>query len=202
MINLDIKKIEKVLNKSIRHNSVSVGFDTADAHTGYALLRTDDKKLYIEKLSKINTNKKDDIKNRMNYFIDSLEDLKSEFIKYKEYKIVVIEDSFLGMNVFTMKDLIRFSTLIFVVYRKFCDYLFYIMPNSARSKIGFNKNEQLKVGNVKPKIISKGKNKGKEKKVDIKLLVQDYLKIKFGLEIEDNDQADGFVLALCGLIKE
>ena len=43
--------------------------------------------------------------------------------------------------------------------------------------------------------------KGKEKKIDTKLLVQDYLKIKMGVDIQDLDENDAFVLALCGLEK-
>jgi Holliday junction resolvasome RuvABC endonuclease subunit len=67
--------------------------------------------------------------------------------------------------------------------------------------IKFNKNDQIAEGNVKIEKISRGKNKGKPKKIDIKLLVQDYLKMAFGIVEKDSDRADAIVLALAGLAK-
>ena len=203
MKSLLIKDIEEVTNKKVRKNTICIGFDVSERHTGICLLRVNDTKIYIEGLFKIETDVKDDIKNRMNYFVGALEKYKQDFIKYKEYKICVVEDSWLGQNIKVLKDLVRFSTLTWVVFHNFCDYLFFVLPNSARAQIGFNKNDQMAEGNVKLKIITKGKNKGKPKKVDIKLLVMDYLKMAFGVEVpnNDNDLADAFVLALCGILK-
>lgn len=200
MNKLSINLIEKKLNKKIRKDTVSIGFDVAEHYTGICVLKTNTNELIIESLQKITTNPKEDIINRMEYFINALEKFKQD-LHYKEFRIVVIEDCWFGMNVNTLKSLARFSTLIYVAFRKNCDYKFFILPNSARSQIGFNKNDQIAKGNVKVGIISKGKNKGKPKKIDIKLLVQDYLKTEFGLIIKDLDEVDGFVLSLAGLLK-
>ncbi len=205
-----IKDVEEVTGKKIRKNAVSCGWDVAEEFTGIAILRTDETKIYIEDLQKITTNSKDDIKHRMDGFIDSLDKFK-QGVKYKEFKINIVEDSWMGKNVFVLKNLVRFSTLIWREFRKESDYIDFLLPTSARSQIGFNKTEQLEVGNVKTEVYTRdtkstktGKilhKKGDKKKVDIKLLVQDYLKMAFGVDIEDNDEADGFVLALAGLLK-
>jgi len=196
-----IKDIEKKLNKRIRKNSISIGFDVAEHYTGICILKSDEKNVVIEDLQKIETNPKDDIKNRMSYFIGALEKFKQQLTKYKEYKIIEIEDSWFGRNVNTLKSLTRFATLIWMAFYKECDYLEFIMPISARSQIGFNKNKQLKKTEIKLEKFTRGKNEGKVKKVDIKKLVMEYLKQAFNVDIKDNDEADGFVLALCGLLK-
>ena len=44
-------------------------------------------------------------------------------------------------------------------------------------------------------------NKGKNKKIDIKELVKEYIEQTFGLKIDNSDEADSFVLAMVGLLK-
>jgi Holliday junction resolvasome RuvABC endonuclease subunit len=195
-----IKEVEAVVEKIIRKNAICIGWDVAEHYTGICILRTDDSKIYIEDLLKIETNPKEDIIHRMEYFLNATEKIKQN-LKYKGFKIISIEDCWFGKNPEGLKHLARFSTLVWMSFRKECDYIFFILPISARAQIKFNKNDQMAEGNIKPKIISKGKNKGKPKKIDIKLLVQDYLKMAFGVLIEDSDKADGFVLALAGLLK-
>ena len=141
--------------------------------------------------------------NRMEYFIIALDKFKQELKKYKEFKILVIEKCWMGLNPDVTINLAYFGALVWRELKKEVDYKFFIYPSSARKCIGFNKNDQMAEGNVKLKIITKGKNKGKPKKVDIKLLIMDYLKMAFGVEVpnNDNDLADAFVLALCGILK-
>ncbi len=134
-----------------------------------------------------------------------LEKLKQE-LQYKEYIITAIEDCWLkvfpgGANVECLKHLARFSTLVWMSFKKDSDDIFFILPTSARAQIKFNKQDQINAGNVKIEKITKGKNKGKLKKIDIKLLVIDYIKTAFGVEIKEDNQADGFVLALAGLLR-
>ena len=71
--------------------------------------------------------------------------------------------------------------------------------NSARSKIGFNLNKEIERQGIKPNKISKGKNKGKDKKIDNKLVIAGFLKRVFNIEMDNSDIADGFILALAGL---
>lgn len=135
----------------------------------------------------------------MKYFMGAIDKFKQD-LKYKEYKIIVVEDSWMGKNVYTLKNLVRFSTLLWAMFYNECDYFYFLLPTSARSQIGFNKNNQIKEGNVKIEVFSRGKNKGKPKKVDIKLLVIDYLKQEFEVDIENSDKADAWVLSMAGLL--
>jgi Holliday junction resolvasome RuvABC endonuclease subunit len=201
MITLKIKDIEKKLNKKIRKNAISLGWDVAERYTGLTLLKTNENDLIIEILDKIETNPKDDIKNRMISFINSVEKFKQDWGKYKSFRIVIIEDSWMGMNVFTLKSLVRFSTLLWEKFYKDCDCIDFMMPNSARAIIGFNKNRQTENTKLPIQKFSRGKNKGKDKKIDIKKLVQEYLKETFNVAIEDSDKSDSFTLALAGLLK-
>jgi Holliday junction resolvasome RuvABC endonuclease subunit len=212
MKSLLIKDIEEVTNKKVRKNTLSIGVDTAEYSTGLSIIRTDNTKIYIEDLEKIVTNPKEDIMNRMEYFIIALDKFKQELKKYKEFKILVIEKCWMGLNPDVTINLAYFGALVWRELKKEVDYKFFIYPSSARKGIGFNKNDQISEGNIKPQVYTRdtknkqGKllhKKGSNKPIDIKLLVMDYLKMAFGVEVpnNDNDLADAFVLALCGILK-
>jgi Holliday junction resolvasome RuvABC endonuclease subunit len=198
---LKISDVEEKLGKKIRKEAVSLGFDVAERFTGYCSLQSNQTEITIEDIGVIETDTKQDTVHRMDCFLNSLEKFKQDWGKFKTFKIVVIEDCFMGMNVFTLKHLARFSALVYVSFRKQCDSLMFLMPNSARSIVGFNKNTQMKETKLEKKVITKGKNKGKEKKIDLKKLVQEYLFTTFNIKLENPDQSDAFVLALAGLLK-
>ena len=199
---LNIRDIEQKLNKKVRLNTISIGFDVAEHFTGICVLRTDTKTIYIEDLQKIETNPKDDIKNRMSSFIGAIDKFKQQIKKYKGYRIIVIEDSWFGFgNVVVLKNLTRFATLLWNSFYKECDYIEFLLPTSARSQIRFNKNTQLEQTELPIEKFKRGKNIGKPKKVDIKKLIQEYLYKSFNIEIKDTDESDSFVLALAGLLR-
>jgi Holliday junction resolvasome RuvABC endonuclease subunit len=200
MQTINIKEAEEIMGKTIRKNAVCIGWDCAEHYTGIAILRTDISKIYIDKLDKIETNPKEDIIHRMEFFLNSLEKFKQD-LKYKEYKIISIEDCWFSNNPECLKHLARFSTLIWTSFRKECDYIFFILPNSARAQIKFNKNKQIEESNIEIKKITRGKNKGKPKKIDIKELVQEYLTMAFGIEEKDPDKSDAIVIAMSGLLR-
>lgn len=200
-MNFKIKEIEKRLKKTISRNVFSVGFDTAEAFTGVCILRTDKENIYIENLQVIETSNKEDHFNRADHFVAALEKFKQTLNKYKGYKILVIERCFFGRNVETLIHLAHFGILTYTVLKKEFDTYYYFGATTARSIIGFNQRRQESLGNLKPHIITKGKNKGKEKKIDCKSLVHDYLKTDFGVTFDNKDKADAFVLALAGLLK-
>jgi Holliday junction resolvasome RuvABC endonuclease subunit len=200
-MNFKIKDIEKRLKKTIARNVFSVGFDTAEAFTGVCILRTDKENIYIENLQVIETSHKEDHFNRADHYVAALEKFKQTLEKYKGYKILIIERCFFGRNVETLIHLAHFGILTYIILKKEFDTYYYFGATTARSLIGFNQRRQEEKGNLKPHIITRGKNKGKEKKIDCKSLVHDYLKTDFKLEIENKDEADAFVLALAGLLK-
>jgi len=196
-----IKDIEKRLKKQIARNVFSVGFDTAEAFTGVCILRTDKDTIYIEHLQVIETSNKEDHFNRASHYVAALEKFKQTLEKYNGYKILVLERCYYGRNVETLIHLAHFGILTYIILKKEFDTYYYFGATTARSMIGFNQRRQESLGNLKPHVITKGKNKGKEKKIDCKSLVHDYLKTDFGTEFKSKDEADAFVLALSGLLK-
>ena len=201
MKTLNISDIEKRLNKKIRQNAVSIGFDVAERFTGICILKANKDKIYIKDLQKIETSNKEDHFNRADHYVASLEKFKQDLEKYKDFKILVIERCYYGRNAETLIHLAHFGILTYTILKKLFDTYYYIGATTARAIIGFNQKRQEKLGNIKPKIITRGKNKGKPKKIKCKALVHDYLKTDFNIDIKDEDEADAFVLALAGLLK-
>jgi Holliday junction resolvasome RuvABC endonuclease subunit len=201
MTNLNIKAIEKKLKKQIARNVFAIGFDVAENLTGVCILRTDKENIYIEHLQTLVSDQKEDHFNRADHYVAALEKFKQTLTKYNGYKILIIERCFFGRNVETLIHLAHFGILTYITLKKEFDTYYYFGATTARALIGFNQRRQEAQGNLKPHIITKGKNKGKAKKIDCKSLVHDYLKTDFNVVIEDKDQADAFVLALSGLLK-
>jgi len=198
---LNISTIEKKLDKTIRKNCISIGFDVAEAFTGICILKTTDKDISIEKTLVIETSAKDDHFHRADQFVASLEKFKQEIEKHKEPKIQIVERCFFGRSPETLIHLAHFGILAYVILKKYFDVYYYMGATTARSIIGFNQKRQEAKGNLKAHVITKGKNKGKTKKIGAKEYVHDYLKTDFGLEFKSKDEADAFVLALAGLLK-
>lgn len=196
-----IKNIEKKLGKSIRKNCVSIGFDVAEKYTGICILKVDNENIYIKHTQVIETSEKEDHFHRADNYVFSLEKLNQTIKKFKDSKIMVIERCYYGRNVETLIHLAHFGILTYITLRKEFNVYYYLGATTARSIIGFNQRKQEEKGNLKPHIITRGKNKGKTKKIDCKSLVHDYLKTDFNLEFKSKDEADAFVLALAGLLK-
>jgi len=198
---LQIADVEKQLGKVVRTEAIAIGFDVAEAYTGICVLRTDKKEISIEHTQVIETSHKEDHFNRADHYIAALEKFKQTLDKYKGFKILIIERCYFGRNPETLIHLAHFGILTYAILKKCFDTYFYFGATTARSIIGFNQRRQEEKGTLKAHVITKGKNKGKEKKIDCKSLVHDYLKTDFNLSFESKDVADGFVLALAGLLK-
>jgi Holliday junction resolvasome RuvABC endonuclease subunit len=197
---LNIIEIEKKLGKKIRRDCISIGWDVAEANTGCCCLRVNKKEIEILSLDKITTNPKDDVKHRLDYFVMELDKYKQSLPEKKEWRLNIIEDSFLGPSVWCLKNLVRFSTAIYLTFKNCVDYQDFLTAIQVRSRIGFNQKHEENVQNLKKEFFTRGKNKGKPKKTDLKVLVKGYLKRQFGVEIEDSDKSDAFCLALAGLL--
>ena len=200
-MNFKIKDVENKLGKIIRRNYLSVGFDVAEKYTGICILKTDNETLYIKNTQVIETTDKEDHFHRADHYVSSLEKFKQTLQKFKDAKIMVIERCYFGQNVETLIHLAHFGILTYIILKREFETYYYFGATTARSIIGFNQKRQEEKGNLKPHIITRGKNKGKEKKVDCKSLVHDYLKTDFNVEFKTKDEADAFVLALAGLLK-
>jgi Holliday junction resolvasome RuvABC endonuclease subunit len=182
---IKITQIEKKINKQLKQQCLVIGFDVASKHTGIAIIKTHKATLEIIKLHKIDYNlestvKKDLIK-AMECFIGELNNFISGLNLGRDYKIFVIEDCFLKFNVNVLKELARFSVLIWRELKHLADKIYFVLPTTARSQIGFKKDKKC------PK--------------KIKEQVLDYVNNLFSLKLKDKDLSDAVVLALSGLIK-
>jgi len=212
MIKLDIKDIEQKTGKQVRHNAVSVGFDTAPAFTGICVLTSDTKNITIEHSQTIMTSAKDDHFRRAANYGDALEKFR-QTLNFKLHKIMVIERCFYSINAEVVIQLAHFGILTYYILKNYFDAHFYYGVSTVRSMIGFNQKHQQEHGTFKAKtykrdtFFMKGKKKGQikhkkgeKKKIDCKTLVHNYLETDFGLRFDSPDEADAFVLALAGLL--
>lgn len=187
---IKLSYIEGWINKRLKRNVISIGFDVSTYSTGIAILRTTDTYLILEqthiikvpKLAKFATTKQ--MLDNINLFLSQLEDFKKEVSKKHTLNINRIEDCFLRRNVKTLKALARYGILVYGKFRDISKDIDLIMPISARKKIGFKKSSKLVKGTyLKKEIIN-------------------YINMLLGTKIEKDDIADGIVLALGGLIEE
>lgn len=179
MKKIPINKIESRIGKSLKTQTIAIGFDVAKNHTGIAVLRTYKASLEIVKLHKID-NQKGNLIDSMEYFIGELNNFISGLNLGRNYKIFVIEDCWFGKNVTTLKVLARFSALTWRELRHITDKIYFVLATTARSQIGFKKD--------------------RESKRKTKKQVMDYINNLMGLDLKDDNLADGIVLALSGLI--
>lgn len=186
---LTIDELSDILDLEIKKNFISLGFDVAEKVSGVVILRTDDKNVYLDINTIVEIKKagKGNLHNNILEFNSKLKTLLDEFtVKYKlnkEAKRVIIEDCWFGQSVWTTKVLSKFATVVFLVFKDWTNNIpDPIQPRSARSKVGFVKD--------------------KESKLKIKEQIQNWIEDKFELTLEDDNEADAFILALCGLIDE
>jgi len=188
--------IEKLLGKKIKKNILSVGFDLAEYSTGVCFLRTSETELYVDKFQIIEISRSKELT-----IIDKLELYLKELFKLrktiKKINVSVIEDCHLQYfgrkpNVWTVKILSRFETLVWAIFRKYTDYSYFKQAQHARLSIGFKSRRKKK--------IEKTIKNNRKKKETVKLQVKNWLKKQFKLNIEKDDLADAFVLALNGLL--
>jgi len=169
---IPIKDLELKLGKRIKCNFTSVGVDTA-THTGLGFITTSDNEVEIDW-------------SLISFEANSIQELYKQM--YKEFgnfidesiDIVVVEDVFLGMNPDVTIKLARFGALA--------------MAQAINHKVHFEtigaKSARAKLFKLDPK-----KYKGRTKEA-----VADYLK-SIGIEIDEDNCADGVILALLGIIE-
>ncbi len=180
---IKIDKLETKLNKFIRKDVVSAGFDVCMHSTGVAIIRTTDTTLFLDRVDKLSVPKKVDLLEGVDLFLQQAKNLAGEISQQYKIDINNIEDCFFGSNVKTLKALARFSILTYSVFRGISGVTKLILPTQARKKVGFVKS-------------AKGV-KGSRLKTEIRAYVNELL----GTEIKDHDIADAVVLALCGVIE-
>ena len=180
---IKLKKIEKDLGIKLKRNTISIGFDVSVHSTGIAIIRTTDNTLIIDRTHKITVPHKVELFDAVDLFLEQLGEFKKEVSKKYKLDINIIEDCFFGSNVKTLKSLARFSILVYVKMKNISKVTKMMLPNSARSIIGFKKSSK--------------KIKGHALKKEIISYINIILHTKY--RPKDSDMADACVLALSGL---
>lgn len=171
MIKLSIKDLEARLGKSIKRNFVSIGIDTATT-TGIGIISANEKEVEIDwTLLQFEASSQIELYKQMYHEFQNMIDESVDF--------VVVENVFLGMNPDVTIKLARFGGLAMAcAINKSCNFAT-IGASSARAKL-FKMDKKA--------------YKGKSKEA-----VADYLK-SIGIEVKENNCADGVILALLGII--
>jgi len=187
-----IKVIEKKLGFKLKRNAYVLGVDTASI-TGLAILETDNLRLRIEtstfKLPVVKKSEElsDKFVEKLEFMLRTIRDFKKqEFTKKKANKtILVLENSFMGVNVVTFGLLRMLAGIVFAELFDNFEEIKIIFPMSARKNVGFK--SQLKRG-----------VKREEKKKEI----VNFINAIFDTQIKDDNEIDAIILALNGLKEE
>lgn len=177
--------IEERLNRVIRKNITVIGVDIAKKNTGICVIKTTNTYLHISYFDKIIVKMKGkEVHPCLDAFIEEFELFKARvFSKHKKFDVLIIEDCWLGKNVWTLKMLSKYEVLFYVGFKEYAvDIPDPRQARSARARVGFKKN--------------------KESKLDIKRQVQAWIQENFNLDIIDADHSDAFILALSGLTEK
>ena len=171
MIKLDILELEKRLGKKLKKNFTSVGVDTAQT-CGVGFISTSETEVEIDwSLIKFEANTMPELYKQMYKEFGNFIDKSIDF--------VVVEDVFLGMSPAVTIKLSRFGGLV--------------MAQAINNEVPF---ETIGASSSRAKLftLDRKKYKGKPKEA-----VANYLK-SIGIEITENNCADGVILALLGII--
>ncbi len=177
MLKIKINKIEEILNYKIKQNYKSIGIDVAE-RTGICNISTTDKYVTL----KFNFLEFDNTDINRVY-----KDMYNSFkVCIFNQDIVVIEDSFKGINVDVFKKLTRFGTLALAVCVEKDILREFILATSSRSKLGILTTKKA------------GYGAGQSKKA-----VADWLFNKLGIDLKgDDDASDAVILALLGILED
>jgi hypothetical protein len=204
---LTIAEVCGILEKEVRPNTLSLGIDGAQNHTGICLLRTTKTKLYVEEFWGIDMKGvgKGNLHPKLIDYLHRCKEVREDIPKFSgQYnKRVIIEDCYFGMSVWTTKVLAKYSTVSFFTFRKWADEVPEpIQPVSARKKVGFSADAGKYHYEMRD---YKGKKKRRKiwdrKPLPLKEQIINWIDENFYLEIEDDNLSDAFILALSGLVE-
>jgi len=184
-----IKKetVETFLGIELKSNTISIGFDVSVHSTGIAIIKTTDNYVTIDEICKITIPKNVKGTDAMDLFIEQLNKFTQRISQTYKLDISIIEDCFMGNNVFTLKALARQSVLVYDRFRGISRHQELMLPTVARSRINFKKSDK--------------KIKGQALKKEIVEYINTALDIELK-KTKEQDIADALVLALAGLREE
>jgi len=187
---IKLETIETWIGKNLKRNVIVIGADTAVYHTAFAVIRTTDTYLILEEIQKIEVpklSKKSTIKHvldNVDLFTEQLDNLKNLFAQKYKFDYTQIENCFYSFSVKTTKLLAYNGILTYDRLKRISNNATLIMPQSARSIVGFKKSKNAKGSQLKQEVVD---------------YINNILDLK--LKLKDNDQADSIMLALSGIIE-
>ena len=187
---IKLSNVEEFLRIKLKRNFISIGADTASYHTAFAIIRTTDSYLILESLEKIEVpklSKKDKMEKvltNIDLYTEQLDDLKNKWSQKYKFDEAQIEDCYYRFSIQTMKLLAYNGILTYDRLKRISNNATLIMPQSARSIVGFKKSKNAKGSQLKQEVVD---------------YINNILDLK--LKLKDNDQADSIMLALSGIIE-
>lgn len=192
-MNISIKRLEKNLGYKIKKNIFVLAVDTATT-SGIALVNIDVKNVKIDTLllkipsvAKDSEDKADAYEQKLNACLEIVKDFKEEYGMNKENleklnTLLVLENSFLKMNVVTFGFLRALQGIFYAELAPLFKNTRVIFPTTARNLVGFHST------------LPRG-TKGKDKKKEIMNWISNVVEYK----LKNDNEADALLLALAGL---
>lgn len=204
---LTLAEVCGILNKEIRPNTLSLGIDGAQKHTGICLIRTTKDKFYVEDFWGIDMTGvgKGNLHPKLYDYLQLCKEVRADLPTFnQEYnKRVIIEDCHLALNPWTMKVLAKYAVVTFFTFRKWANEIPEpIQPLSVRKKVGFtadNGKYHYEMRDVKGTL--KRRKIWDRKPIPLKDQIINFVEDNFGLVVDDDNLADAFILALSGVIE-
>jgi len=192
MIN-SLKKLERNLGYKLRKDMFCLAIDTATV-SGIATIYTNEKVIIktnlikIPKIDKTLEDKAEVYEAKLRAFLNEIRALKAlikvglENNKKKYRRILILENSFLKVNVVTFGFLRALQGIIYAELNDLFDEIQIIFPTTARNLVGFQSH------------LPKG-TKSKDRKKEIMKWISNVVEE----EIKDDNCADAILLAFAGL---
>jgi len=205
-LSFDLDEICSILDKEIRPNTMSLGVDGAQKKTGICLLRTTKTKFYVEGFYEIQMKGvgKGNLHKKLPEYLSYCKNVCADLPLWSKYdRRLIIEDCYYGMSIWTTKVLAKYAVVSFFAFKKWAtDIPEPIQPITARKKVGFVADSgkfhyelRTVAGEQKRKKI------WDRKPLPLKDQIINYVEENFNIELDSDDFADAFILALSGLIE-
>lgn len=184
------KELERNLGYKVLDNITCIGIDTA-SKSGIAIIKINGNKIYIQSfvlklpiLPKELEEKSEKYEQHLKDFSDLFDKELLPKLSEKENKILVLENSFMKVNVVTFGLLRAMQGILYEKLRKKFNKVRIVFPVTARKEVGFQSRL--------PK-----KSKYKDRKKEIMKWVSNILQE----EVKDDNCADALLLSFSGIKK-
>jgi len=181
---IKLEQVEKYIQRKLKRNHTSLGFDVSLHSTGIVMLKTTNTNLIIDHTQLLITPKDVAEEKGLDIFTSQLDEYKNKVVQKYSIDSVIIENCFFGMSVTVLKALARCSGLARDRFKNISKECYFKYPKEIRAIVGFYG----------------GKVKGSQ----LKNLIVDFVNkaLKLELKYKEHDLADAYMCSLMGLIEK